>query len=62
MKSCRKMCEAYKAYFGMPIRDQDKSLAPHLTCEHCKKTIEGEVNVAAHSDCRLFFRISENKI
>ena len=25
VKVCRKMCEAYKAYFGMPVRDQDKS-------------------------------------
>ncbi|KAL6465610.1 hypothetical protein MHYP_G00257430 [Metynnis hypsauchen] len=36
------MCEAYKAYFGMPVGDQDKPWAPHFTCEHCKKTLEGE--------------------
>ncbi|KAM5158298.1 LOW QUALITY PROTEIN: uncharacterized protein ACMZJ9_009581 [Mantella aurantiaca] len=41
MKACRKMCEAYKAYFGMPVGDQDKSWAPHVTCEYCKKTLEG---------------------
>ncbi|KAL7875155.1 hypothetical protein SRHO_G00061250 [Serrasalmus rhombeus] len=35
------MCEAYKAYFGMPVGDQDKPWAPHFTCEHCKKTLEG---------------------
>ncbi|KAL7868718.1 hypothetical protein SRHO_G00101020 [Serrasalmus rhombeus] len=34
------MCEAYKAYFGMPVGDQDKPWAPHFTCEHCKKTLE----------------------
>ncbi|KAL6458377.1 hypothetical protein MHYP_G00336070 [Metynnis hypsauchen] len=34
------MCEAYKAYFGMPVGDQDKQWAPHFTCEHCKKTLE----------------------
>ncbi|KAM5145528.1 uncharacterized protein ACMZJ9_012878 [Mantella aurantiaca] len=41
VKACQKMCEAYKAYFGMPVGDQDKSWAPHVTCEYCKKTLEG---------------------
>ncbi|KAM5148081.1 uncharacterized protein ACMZJ9_011741 [Mantella aurantiaca] len=41
VKACRKMCEAYKAYFGMPVGDQDKSWAPHVICEYCKKTLEG---------------------
>ncbi|XP_076329709.1 uncharacterized protein LOC143235436 [Tachypleus tridentatus] len=36
-----KMCETCKAYFGMPVRDQDKPWAPHFTCKHCKKTLEG---------------------
>ncbi|XP_076337624.1 uncharacterized protein LOC143239890 [Tachypleus tridentatus] len=36
-----KMCEAYKAYFGMPVGHQDKLWVPHFTCEHCKKTLEG---------------------
>ncbi|KAM5148072.1 uncharacterized protein ACMZJ9_011728 [Mantella aurantiaca] len=44
VKACRKMCEAYKAYFGMPVGDQDKSWAPHVTCEYCKKTLEGKLN------------------
>lgn len=44
VKACRKMCEAYKAYFGMPVGDLDKSWAPHFTCEYCKKTLEGKVN------------------
>ncbi|XP_076365929.1 uncharacterized protein LOC143254903 [Tachypleus tridentatus] len=35
------MCEAYKAYFGMPVGDQDKPWAPRLTCEQCKKNLEG---------------------
>ncbi|XP_061433736.1 uncharacterized protein LOC133359273 [Lethenteron reissneri] len=35
------MCEAYKAYFGMPVEDQDKPWAPHFTCEQNKKTLEG---------------------
>lgn len=43
VKSCHKMCEAYKAYFGMAVGDQDKSWAPHFTCEYCKKTLEGKV-------------------
>lgn len=45
VKACRKMCEAYKAYFGMPVGDQDKSWAPHFTCEYCKRTLEGKVNI-----------------
>src|SRR6218665_1799872 len=40
MKACRKMCEAYKTYYGMPVGDQDKSWAPHFTCEYCTKTLE----------------------
>ncbi|XP_076312154.1 uncharacterized protein LOC143225883 [Tachypleus tridentatus] len=37
------MCEAYKAYFCMPARNQDKPLIPHFTCKHCKKnTRRGE--------------------
>ncbi|XP_076303977.1 uncharacterized protein LOC143222035 [Tachypleus tridentatus] len=34
-------CKAYKTYFGMPVRDQDKPWAPHFTCKHCKNTLEG---------------------
>jgi len=34
VKACRKMCEAYKAYFGMPVGDQDKFWAPHFICEY----------------------------
>ncbi|XP_058859314.1 uncharacterized protein LOC131702005 [Acipenser ruthenus] len=41
VEASAKMCEAYKAYFGMPVRDQDKPWAPHFTCEYCKKTLEG---------------------
>ncbi|XP_076373123.1 uncharacterized protein LOC143257936 [Tachypleus tridentatus] len=36
-----KMCEAYKAYFDMPVGDQDKPWAPYFTCEHCTRTLEG---------------------
>ncbi|XP_069954790.1 uncharacterized protein [Cherax quadricarinatus] len=25
----------------MPVVDQDKTWAPHVACEHCKKTLEG---------------------
>ena len=41
VKASAKMYEAYKAYFGMPVIDQDKAWAPHFTCEQCKKTLEG---------------------
>ncbi|XP_061412233.1 homeobox protein MSX-2-like isoform X2 [Lethenteron reissneri] len=42
VEASSKMCEAYKAYFGMPVRDQDKPCAPHFTFEKCKKTLEGQ--------------------
>ncbi|KAM3928102.1 uncharacterized protein RB166_006233 [Leptodactylus fuscus] len=42
VEASAKMCEAYKAYFGMPVGDQDKPWAPHFTCEHCKKTLDGK--------------------
>ena len=40
MKACRKMCEAYKAYFGMPVADQDKSWAPHFNTNIAKKILK----------------------
>lgn len=36
-----KLCDAYLAYFGMPIGDQDKSWAPHVCCGSCRSTLEG---------------------
>ena len=30
---------AYKAYFGMKLRDQDKSWAPHKVCKHCTEML-----------------------
>ncbi|XP_061409266.1 uncharacterized protein LOC133343591 isoform X2 [Lethenteron reissneri] len=36
VEASAKMCEAYKAYFGMPVGDQDKPWALHFTCEQCK--------------------------
>src|SRR6218665_360066 len=45
VKACRKMCGAYKAYFGMLVGDQDKSWVPHFACDYCKKTLEGKVNI-----------------
>lgn len=41
-----KMCEAYKAYFGMPVGHHDKPWAPHLTCEHCEQTLEGTMDIS----------------
>ncbi|XP_076348414.1 uncharacterized protein LOC143246083 [Tachypleus tridentatus] len=34
-----KMCEAYKAYFGMPVGDQDKPWTSHIICK--QKPLEG---------------------
>ncbi|XP_076314681.1 uncharacterized protein LOC143227022 [Tachypleus tridentatus] len=40
MTASAKMCELYKTYFYMPVRDPDRLLASHFTCEHCDKTLE----------------------
>ena len=34
-----RICEAYKAYFGMPVGDHEKSWGPHFVCNTCKKTL-----------------------
>jgi len=36
-----RMCEAYKAYFGVQVGYQDKPWVPHYSCENCKRTLEG---------------------
>ncbi|XP_075927323.1 uncharacterized protein LOC116945426 isoform X2 [Petromyzon marinus] len=43
VEASAKTSEAYKAYFGMPVRDQDKPWAPHFTCKLCKTTLEGSL-------------------
>ncbi len=48
-----KMCEAYKAYFAVPVGDQDKTWASHFACEHCKRTLEGKIPV-------IFSRVKSN--
>jgi hypothetical protein len=58
VEASAKMCEAYKAYFGMPVGDQDKPWAPHFTCEHCKKTLEGKMD----NCCSEFYVIKFVKI
>ncbi|XP_051524523.1 uncharacterized protein LOC127423891 [Myxocyprinus asiaticus] len=47
VEASAKMCEAYKAYFAMPVGDQDKPWAPHFTCEPCKKN-SGSRDTEAH--------------
>lgn len=42
LSSCKKMCEAYNLYFAMPVGDQDKTWAPHFSCENCRRTLEGK--------------------
>jgi hypothetical protein len=37
-----KICEAYEAYFNLPIRNQDKKWASHFSCVNCKNTLEGK--------------------
>ena len=32
--------DAYHAYFGMPVGDQDKRWASHVICEYCRRTLE----------------------
>ena len=41
LKSCIRAKEAYHAYFGVPVGDQDKRWAPHVMCEYCRRTPEG---------------------
>ncbi|XP_061419050.1 uncharacterized protein LOC133349530 [Lethenteron reissneri] len=41
VEASAKMCEAYKAYFGMPVGDKNKPWASHFTCEQYKQTLEG---------------------
>ena len=43
-KHCLSNCirgEAYLAYFGMPVGDQDKRWTPHVICDYCRCTLEG---------------------
>ena len=55
------MCEVYKAYFGMPVGDQDKSWSPHFTFEYCKKTLEGKMNnfCSLRLQCFIFFNFND---
>ena len=41
LSKCIHATEAYHAYFGMPVGDQDKRLAPHVICEYCRRTLKG---------------------
>ena len=61
VKACRKMCEVYKAYFGMPVGDQDKSWPPHFTFEYCKKTLEGKMNnfCSLRWQCFIFYNFND---
>ena len=36
------MCEAYNSCFSMPVGNQDRTWAPHLTYDYCKKTLVGK--------------------
>jgi len=50
VKACRKMCEAYKAYFGMPVGDQHKSWAPHSHAKNARKLLKVKWTIAACLD------------
>ena len=41
LNNCNCAGEAYLAYFGMPVGDQDKRWAPHLIWDYCRRTLEG---------------------
>ncbi len=41
LESCCHAKEAYHAYFGMPVGDQEKHWAPHIIREYCRRTLEG---------------------
>lgn len=36
-----KLCQAYDAYFGVKVGDQDKTWAPHVCCGSCRSNLEG---------------------
>lgn len=38
-----KMCDAYKAYYEMPVGDQGKVWARHFTCNLCKRILKGKM-------------------
>lgn len=42
LSSNTRLCEAYEAYFNLPVRSQDKVWAPHFSCSNCKNTLEGK--------------------
>ncbi len=46
MTASGKTSESYKAYFAVPVGDQDKTWAPHFACEHCKRTLEAKIVVS----------------
>ena len=41
LNNCIRAGEAYLAYFGMPVGDQDKRWAPHVIYDYCRRTLEG---------------------
>ena len=36
-----KFCQAYLAYFGVHVQDQNVSWTPHVTCGSCRSNLEG---------------------
>ena len=44
IKKSLTLSEAYAAYFGVAVGDQDKIRAPHVTCEKCTKTLKDKVS------------------
>lgn len=55
VEASRIMCEVYIAYFGVQVGDQDKSWAPHFTCEYCKNKLEGKLNSCFSLRCVLIY-------
>ena len=46
LKKHSSICQAYHFYFGIPIGDQNKKWAPHVSCGHCSKTLLGKINLS----------------
>ena len=36
-----KFCDAYQAYFSVPVADKNVSWAPHVSCGSYRSTLEG---------------------
>lgn len=46
-----KICEAYQTYFNLPVKNQDKKWAPHVSCNSCRYILEGKFFLNCMKPC-----------